>query len=70
MDRAFSGGCLAENLITSSPPGRSRALKGTPAAVIGHVEAPDAESAIAKAIEEFHITDPKQQKRLAARRVR
>ena len=45
-------------------------LKGTPAVFVGEVEAPDAETAIAKAIEEFHITDPEQQKRLAARRVR
>jgi hypothetical protein len=45
-------------------------IKGTPAAVIGHVEAPDAESAIKEAIRQFNITDPEQQKRLAARRVR
>ena len=45
-------------------------IKGTPAALIGHVEAADAESAIAEAIRLFHITDPEQQKRLAARRVR
>jgi len=44
-------------------------IKGTPAAVLGHVEAPDAESAIKAAIEKFAITDPEQQKRLAARPV-
>jgi hypothetical protein len=32
--------------------------------LIGHVSAPDAESAIAKAIEEFKITDPQKQRRL------
>ena len=32
--------------------------EATPAAIVGYVEAPDAESAIAKAIEEFKITDP------------
>jgi len=42
-------------------------IRGTPAAVIGHVEAPDAASAIKEAIRQFNITDPKQQRRLAAR---
>jgi hypothetical protein len=41
-------------------------IKATPASLIGYVEAPDAESAIAKAIEEFKITDPSQQRRLIA----
>ena len=45
-------------------------IKGTPAAVIGYVEAEDAESAIKEAIRQFNITAPEQQKRLAARRVR
>jgi len=40
------------------------------AAVIGHVEAKDAESAIKEAIRVFGITDPEKQKPLAARRVR
>jgi hypothetical protein len=34
--------------------------------LIGHVEAPDAETAIKKAIEEFKITDPERQRRLIA----
>jgi hypothetical protein len=34
--------------------------------LIGHVEAPDEESAIKRAIEEFKITDPKRQRRLIA----
>jgi hypothetical protein len=34
--------------------------------MIGHVEAPDEERAIAKAIEEFKITDPDRQRRLIA----
>ena len=33
-------------------------IKSTPAALVGHVDAPDPESAIKKAIEEFHIKDP------------
>jgi hypothetical protein len=43
-------------------------IKSTPAVTLGHVEAPDAESAIREAIKRFGITDPEQQKRLAARR--
>jgi hypothetical protein len=39
-------------------------IKGAPAATIGYVEAPDAESAINKAIEEFD--DPHKQRRLIA----
>jgi hypothetical protein len=41
-------------------------IKGTPAAVIGYVDAPDAESAIKKAIKEFEIKDPQKQRRLIA----
>ena len=44
-------------------------IKGSPAVRLGRVSAPDAESAIKKAIEEFDIRNPEQQKRLAARRV-
>ena len=43
-------------------------LKHTPATFIGSVEAPDAETAIKRAIEKFDITDPQQQKRLIAQR--
>jgi hypothetical protein len=42
-------------------------IKGTPAKLLGHVEAPDEESAIEKAIEEFKIA-PELQKRLLAQR--
>jgi hypothetical protein len=42
-------------------------LKGTPAALIGRVEAPDAETAIRKAIDEFAI-EPALHKRLLAQR--
>ena len=42
-------------------------LKGTPAALFGHVEAPDAETAIKKAIDEFAI-NPALHKRLLAQR--
>ena len=40
-------------------------IKGTPAVLLGHVEAPDDESAIKRAIEEFKIS-PALQKRLLA----
>ena len=33
-------------------------ITGTPAKLLGHVEAPDEESAIKQAIEEFGITNP------------
>ena len=36
-------------------------IKGTPAVVLGHVEARAAESAIKAAIEKFEITDLEQQ---------
>jgi hypothetical protein len=42
-------------------------LKGTPAKTIGYVEAPDADSAIEKAIEEFKA-EPAIQGRLVAER--
>jgi len=42
-------------------------IKGTPAAFLGHVEAPDEETAIKRAIEEFQIR-PELQKRLLAQR--
>jgi len=45
-------------------------IKAFPAAVIGHVNPPDADGAIKEAIREFGITDPEQQKRLAAQAVR
>ena len=41
-------------------------IRSTPAALIGYVEAPDAEQAIEEAIRAFGITDAEQQKRLAA----
>jgi hypothetical protein len=43
-------------------------ITGTPAKLLGHVEAPDEESAIKQAIEEFGITNPQLQKRLLAQR--
>jgi hypothetical protein len=42
-------------------------IKGTPAALLGRVEAPDEETAIRKAIDEFQI-GPALQKRLLAQR--
>jgi hypothetical protein len=52
----------------SSKRWRISLIKATPAATIGYVEAPDAESAIKKAIEEFKITDTQKQRRLIAQR--
>ena len=42
-------------------------IRAKPAALLGHVEAPDAETAIKKAIDEFAI-DPALHKRLLAQR--
>jgi hypothetical protein len=43
-------------------------LKGTPAKLLGHVEAPDEESAIKRAIEEFNIAPELRGRLLAQRR--
>jgi hypothetical protein len=43
-------------------------IKGTPAVLLGHVEAPDEESAIKSAIEEFKIIPALQTRLLAQRR--
>jgi hypothetical protein len=43
-------------------------LRKTPAEYVGRVYARDSDTAIAKAIEEFKITDREQQKRLIAQR--
>ncbi len=43
-------------------------IKGSPAAFVGIVHAPDEDSAIKAAIAEFKITNKEQQKRLVARR--
>jgi hypothetical protein len=48
--------------------GVSAASKVLPALLLGRVYAPDPETAIARAIEEFKITNPQQQKRLIASR--
>jgi 1,2-phenylacetyl-CoA epoxidase PaaB subunit len=45
-------------------------IRGTPAADVGTVQAPDAETAIQVAIEKYKITDPEKQKRLVAQRLR
>jgi hypothetical protein len=44
-------------------------IKSSPATYVGRVYAPDADSAIKKAIAESEITDPDHQKRLVAQRV-
>jgi len=43
-------------------------IKSTPAALLGYIEATDEQSAIRKAIGEFHVTSPQVQKRLLAMR--
>jgi len=45
-------------------------IKGTPAAILGRIEAPDSEGAIKKWIETYDISDPQQQQRLVARLVK
>jgi hypothetical protein len=50
----------------SSKRWRISLIKVTPAALIGYVDATDAETAIKKAVEEFKITDPPRQRRLIA----
>jgi hypothetical protein len=52
--------------VLTMPSWRISLIKATPAAIVGYVEAPNAEAAIAKAIEEFKITDPQKQRRLIA----
>jgi hypothetical protein len=39
-------------------------IKSTPAAILGRIKAPDAESAVKEWIEKFGITDREQQQRL------
>jgi hypothetical protein len=43
-------------------------IKGTPAVLLGQVEAPDEETAIKRAIEEFEISPTIQRRLLAQRR--
>jgi hypothetical protein len=45
-------------------------IRSTPAAFVGYVQAPDAEQAIQGAITQHGITNPHEQARLAAQRVR
>ena len=45
-------------------------IKSTPAAILGRIRAPDAESAVKEWIEKFDITDREQQQRLVARPVK
>jgi hypothetical protein len=45
-------------------------IRSTPAAFVGYVEAPDAERAIQAAISRYEISNPHEQARLAAQRVR
>jgi hypothetical protein len=43
-------------------------IRGTPAQFIGVVNAPDKDTAIKRAIEQFKITNPEHRKRLMAQR--
>jgi hypothetical protein len=45
-------------------------IRATPAALIGYVEAPDADQAIKEAIAKYEISNPHHQARLAAQRVK
>jgi hypothetical protein len=54
---------------TSLPEWRIIRIKGSPAAYVGRVRAADETEAIRKAIHEFQITNPEEQKRLAAQRI-
>jgi hypothetical protein len=51
------------------PRWRITRIRKSPATELDTVEAPDAEAAIARYIEDHKITDPHEQRRLAARRV-
>jgi hypothetical protein len=63
-------GGMAKRPSTKMYEWRITRIRSTPAALIGHVEAPNAEQAIQEAIREFGITDAQQQKRLAAQPVK
>jgi hypothetical protein len=45
-------------------------IRSTPARFIGYVQAPDAEQAVKEAIAQFGISNPQEQARLAAQRVK
>ena len=45
-------------------------IRSTPAVLIGHVQAPDADQAIKEAIRKCEITSPQEQERLVAQRLR
>jgi hypothetical protein len=49
---------------------RSTRIRSTPAALIGHVQAPDAERAIKEVIAKYEISSPHEQACLAAQRVK
>jgi hypothetical protein len=45
-------------------------IKSTPAAILGRINGPDAETAVKEWIEKFGISDPEQQQRPVARPVK
>jgi hypothetical protein len=60
---------MARKKVVKEQEWRITRIRGSAAAYVGTVAAPNAESAIKKAIEEFRITAPHQQQRLVARGV-
>jgi hypothetical protein len=70
MSRVASKSVASKSRPRSLPRWQISRIKATPAVDIGHpIEAPDADTAIRRAIEQFEITNPEHQKRLVARRV-
>jgi hypothetical protein len=56
--------------LTVSPKADFKLTARTPAAILGRINAPGAETAVKEWIEKFGITDPEQQLRLVARPVK
>jgi hypothetical protein len=68
--RRFGRGVLVQSVRQLSfPAGASPRIKATPAANVGTVQAPDAETAIRTAIQQFGIKNWAHQQRLVAQRI-
>jgi hypothetical protein len=70
-NKGFWGVCKPPpgGIRTPCPGDKRKGRRKSPATELGTVEAPDAESAIKRAIEVHRVTDREQQKRLAAHRI-